>query len=137
MTRPPHVCPNKGCRGYALGSDDEQEGAQHHRRRGDEALVGAPKLLRSKSRKIDPPVLHPRITETPNFPHAFRRFTSCSPIEEFLRKAPTTRMFQQMCPRFRERRELPRRHCRVRKVEEKVLSFVSPDRIRIPTTLGG
>ncbi len=31
--------------------------------------------------------LHPCIsTETPNFPHAFRRFTSCSPIEEFLRK---------------------------------------------------
>jgi len=37
MSRPPHVCPNKGCRGYALGSDDEQEGAQHHRRRGDDA----------------------------------------------------------------------------------------------------
>jgi hypothetical protein len=40
MSRPPHVCPNKGCRGYALGSDDEQEGAQHHRRRGDDALDG-------------------------------------------------------------------------------------------------
>ena len=25
----------KGCRGYALGGDDEQEGAQLHRRRGD------------------------------------------------------------------------------------------------------
>ena len=37
MGRPQHVCPNKGCRGYALGSDDEQEGAQHHRRRGDDA----------------------------------------------------------------------------------------------------
>jgi len=47
MGRPQHVCPNKGCRGYALGSDDEQEGAQHHRRRGDEALVVAPKHLRS------------------------------------------------------------------------------------------
>ena len=39
MTRPQHVCPNKGCRGYALGGDDEQEGARHHRRRGDDALV--------------------------------------------------------------------------------------------------
>jgi hypothetical protein len=106
MTRPQHVCPNKGCRGYALGSDDEQEGAQHHRRRSDEALVVAQAASLESAQKIDPPPLHPRITETPNFPHAFRRFTSCSPIEEFLRKAPTTSMFQQMCPLFRERREL-------------------------------
>jgi hypothetical protein len=39
MTRAQHVCSNKGCRGYALGGDDEQEGAQRHRRRGDDALV--------------------------------------------------------------------------------------------------
>ena len=51
MTRPEHVCPNEGCRGYALGSDDEQEGAQHHRRRGDDALDIAPKLLSSAARK--------------------------------------------------------------------------------------
>ena len=29
MTRLQHVWPNKGRRGYARGSDDEQEGAQH------------------------------------------------------------------------------------------------------------
>jgi len=40
MTRPHHVCPNKGCRGYALGGDDEQEGAQHHRKRGDVLRAG-------------------------------------------------------------------------------------------------
>jgi hypothetical protein len=40
MTCPQHVSPNKGCRAYALGSDDEQDGAQHHRRRGDDALDG-------------------------------------------------------------------------------------------------
>jgi len=39
MSRPPHVCPNKGCRGYALGSDDEKEGAQHHRRNGGDGAL--------------------------------------------------------------------------------------------------
>ena len=34
MARPPHICPNKGCSCYALGGDDEQEGAQHLRRSG-------------------------------------------------------------------------------------------------------
>jgi hypothetical protein len=41
MTRPQHACPVKGCRGYALGGDDEQEGAQHHRKRGDNVLQKA------------------------------------------------------------------------------------------------
>ena len=43
MTRPQHACPVKGCRGYALGGDDEQEGAQHHRKRGDNVLQMAAK----------------------------------------------------------------------------------------------
>ena len=53
MARPPHICPNKGCSCYALGGDDEQEGAQRHRRRGDDALV----LLQSCfARKIARPL---------------------------------------------------------------------------------
>ena len=52
MTRPQHVCPNKGCRGYALGSDDEQEGAQRHRKRGDDALVLLQRLQSCFARKI-------------------------------------------------------------------------------------
>jgi hypothetical protein len=40
MTRLQHVCPDKGCRSYALGGDDEQEGAQHHRKRGDVSRAG-------------------------------------------------------------------------------------------------
>ena len=48
MARPQLVSPCKGCRGYALGGDDEQEGAQHHRKRGDDALVLAPMLHRSE-----------------------------------------------------------------------------------------
>ena len=40
MTRPQHARPVKGCRGYALGGDDEQEGAQHHRKRGVKLLLG-------------------------------------------------------------------------------------------------
>jgi len=34
MTRPQHVCPNKGCRGCALGRDDDE---------GDEEQEGSAK----------------------------------------------------------------------------------------------
>ena len=46
MARPQLVSPCKGCRGYALGGDDEQEGAQHNRKSGDDALDLAPMLHR-------------------------------------------------------------------------------------------
>jgi len=58
MTRPQHACPVKGCRGYALGGDDEQEGAQHHRKRGDNVLLGC-RLARNTP--------HPRGEARPEF----------------------------------------------------------------------
>ena len=74
MTRPQHVCPNKGCRGYALGSDDEQEGAQRHRKRGDAALVLLQRLQSCFARKIAD---RRKSGKSHSSPQVYRKMANC------------------------------------------------------------